>query len=91
MVENMMIKDDFIYVFLSNVNELDWFLDICCNVFKVYGELDLFFVDKIKIICWNFIKFEMFIFFKEGVMNEILLEKVVNLVDLDNKEVNFYV
>lgn len=91
MAQNMTIKDDFIHAFSSNANEPDWFLEIRRNAFKAYGELDLPFVDKTKITRWNFTKFETFIPFKEGITNETLPEKVANLVDLDNKEANFYV
>lgn len=50
MAQNMTIKDDFIHAFSSNANEPDWFLDIRRNAFKAYGELDLPFVDKTKLL-----------------------------------------
>lgn len=91
MAENLIIKDDFIRTFSENGNEPKWLLDFRTAAWQKVAELDLPYVDKTKINRWNFTKFDTFHAFKPGLTGEELDSKVTGVLDLENKEANYYV
>lgn len=91
MAENLIIKDDFIRTFSENGNEPKWLLDFRTAAWQKAAELDLPYVDKTKINRWNFTKFDTFHAFKPGLTDEELDSKVTGVLDLENKEANYYV
>ncbi|MBC1521180.1 Fe-S cluster assembly protein SufD [Listeria aquatica] len=91
MTENTVLKDDFIRTFSEGAGEPKAFTDLRIANWKSAGELSLPFVDKTKIDRWNFTKFDTYQAFENGITDEGLADKVASLVDLDNKEANFYV
>ncbi|EUJ31384.1 putative aminotransferase [Listeria floridensis FSL S10-1187] len=91
MTENTILKDDFIRSFSEHAGEPKEFTDFRLAAWKLASELDLPFVDKTKIDRWNFTKFDTYQAFTNENAEEVLPEKVQNLVALDDASANFYV
>ncbi|WP_239256760.1 Fe-S cluster assembly protein SufD [Listeria ilorinensis] len=91
MTENTLVKDDFIRAFSENAGEPKELTERRLASWKLAGELDLPFVDKTKIDRWNFTKFDTYQPFQTGVTEENLPEKIQAIVDLENKQANYYI